>query len=131
MNRRKWLRFSVLAALCLVGVSVHWLIPPKPGVTRENFRRLHKEMTLARIDALLDSGGLGSGGQSRGVGERWEWNGEEGSVLIILDVSRLNGGRFVIVGQSAAAGWFTTKDGKIEVLREETVVEMLQRWLGL
>jgi hypothetical protein len=54
------LRLLVLFVLLvpLVGIGVYWatLPPIKPGVTLENFRRLHKHMTRAQIEAILGTG---------------------------------------------------------------------------
>ena len=57
MTRRRLLILSALLLLPLVGFGIYFLTPPKPGVTRENFRRLHKGMTQEEVESIL--GGKG------------------------------------------------------------------------
>jgi hypothetical protein len=42
---------GVLAAV--VGLGAYAMVPPEPGVTRENFRRIHRDMTAAEVEAVL------------------------------------------------------------------------------
>ena len=51
MGRRR-----LLGALALVGLAaglVVWLMPPRPGITRDNYERLRAAMTLAEVEAVL------------------------------------------------------------------------------
>src|ERR1700722_5688285 len=57
---RKRCCWGILASVVFVslaGVGVYLLIPPTPGVTRENFRRLHKGMTREKVLEVLGSSG--------------------------------------------------------------------------
>jgi hypothetical protein len=124
MTRRKWLIFPILAIVVLAGVSIYWLIPPRPGVTRANFHRLHKGMTLAQVEAILGSTGRKDGFAIEfwpEVGDIWEWDGEEGSLLLTIYPEVVTGGSF------------RTKNGASEKLgdKPEGVLELLRRWLGL
>jgi hypothetical protein len=53
MTRRRLLAASALLLLPLIGFGVYLLIPPNPGVTVENFHRLHKGMMLEQVETLL------------------------------------------------------------------------------
>lgn len=52
MIRRRLLLFAVVLA-SLIGVGIYLLLPPKPGVTLENFRRLHVGMTRSEVESIL------------------------------------------------------------------------------
>src|SRR5687768_11090065 len=56
MPRRRILLLA--AAVCLllllaVPFGVRWAMTPEPGVTLENFRRLHSDMTMEEVEAVL------------------------------------------------------------------------------
>jgi len=53
MFRRRLLLLTALLFLPLIGIGVYVLIPPKPGVTLENFRRLYRGMTPEKVEAIL------------------------------------------------------------------------------
>jgi hypothetical protein len=63
MPKRRRLLLSVIAAvtLSLIGAAVYWSIPPKPGLTLDNFRFLHRGMTQEQVVAVLASEGEAGG----------------------------------------------------------------------
>jgi hypothetical protein len=54
MRKNRWLLLGLLLA-CIVGVVVVVLalLPPGPGVTKENFDRIEVGMTCAEVEALF------------------------------------------------------------------------------
>ena len=60
---KKRLRLLLLAVGVFVGVGVAVLrpVPPKPGLTVENFRRLHQGMTEDEVEAILGQHCMASG----------------------------------------------------------------------
>ncbi len=125
MSRRKrallwaWL----LVALTGVGlVGVQWAMTPTPGVTLENFRRLHDRMKMEEIEPIL-------GGPAH---DGWppfthEWTGEEGKIHLNAVPEKH---RQIFIGYT---GTFTTPDGKTfrVAAANESLLARLRRWLGL
>jgi hypothetical protein len=54
MRKTRWLLLGSLLA-CIVGLVlvVLALLPPRPGVTKENFDRIHNGMTRAEVEAIF------------------------------------------------------------------------------
>jgi hypothetical protein len=59
---RRWTPILCVLLLPLVGIGVYWVVQPpiRPGVTLENFRLLHKEMTRAQVESILGKGQIDS-----------------------------------------------------------------------
>src|ERR1700722_13886413 len=85
MLKRRLLTVSALLVLPLIGVGVYLLIPPNPGVTLENFRRLHEGMSREEVESIL-----GSKGTLKGIDASvatYSWNGIGGSAWIDVRLS--------------------------------------------
>jgi hypothetical protein len=89
MRKRRTL-LAAGAVLCfgIVGWHLPWSTPPKPGVTRENFQRLHKGMADDAVQSILGA----AGEYSVGLMKRnpWlayvrEWRGQEVAILVAFD----------------------------------------------
>jgi hypothetical protein len=79
------LLLSIVAAVLvpLVGLGIYWLIPPTPGVTLENFRRLRKGMTLDQAQAVL-------GEPSYPIRDGIVWDADDDiSIILHLDDNNL------------------------------------------
>jgi hypothetical protein len=65
MRKNRWLLLGLLLA-CIVGVVlvVLALLPPTPGITKENFDRIEVGMTRAEVEAIL-------GGPANGWAPAW------------------------------------------------------------
>src|SRR5690348_18276985 len=44
---------SVICVGVITGVLLQWALTPSPGMTRENFKRLHAGMTLPEMEAIM------------------------------------------------------------------------------
>src|ERR1700722_11712669 len=84
MTRGRWLIVLAVLIVAVAGVGVYSLIPPEPGVTVENFGRLHKGMTRGQVEAILGPGEeverIFAGGPNRGYALIYHcvWVGNEG-----------------------------------------------------
>ncbi len=111
MTRR---RLLLIALLLLGGGVAYWAIAaqPNPGVTRENFRRLHRHMTRAQVESILGKG------DSTRVIEYWA----EGDIQVAI--------AFFENGE-AASGTFFEPSKKDIYLREspEGISENLRYWI--
>jgi hypothetical protein len=80
MTRRTWLILSAVVLLSLVGVGMYLATPPKPGVTRANFLRLHQGMSEEQVEEILgrkaDDVMVVTGGCDA------SWSGPEGDIEI-------------------------------------------------
>jgi hypothetical protein len=54
--RRLLLGVGALALLALAGLLIPRLLPPRPGVTRANYGRLHEGLTPAEVKDILGRG---------------------------------------------------------------------------
>jgi hypothetical protein len=66
----------------LVGLGFYWSFPPKPGVTRETFRRLRLGMTRAEVEAAM---GDNSERQEKDFPDAFFWENGEVRVSILFD----------------------------------------------
>jgi hypothetical protein len=66
--------------LSLIGAAVYWSIPPKPGLTLENFRFLHRGMTQEQVVVVLGSEGEVSASSTL------YWHSGDVTVVILFDV---------------------------------------------
>jgi hypothetical protein len=120
MVRRRWLILPGLVFVGLIGSGVYLLIPPKPGVTRENFRCLHKGMSQRQVAAILGSEGKVIGVMT-GV-SILGWKDGEGDIWVHFD------------GYGAYEGtyWGNLNGEKLPLAEKpEGVLEVLHRWFGL
>lgn len=54
MIKRRWLWLGLLvAAIAGVVLTVLALLPPRPGITKENFDRIEEGMTRPEVEAIL------------------------------------------------------------------------------
>jgi SmpA / OmlA family len=79
------------------------LLPPKPGVTLDNFRRLHRGMTKEEVDAILGGPVEVSGFNNNKARTRY-WHGDHCRVSITSS-------SFVTL--DAADGEIRTDDGRL------------------
>jgi hypothetical protein len=94
MRKKLVLAFGLVVCLGLVALFGWHLLPPKPGVTEANFRRLHQGMSKAQVEAIL--GGPGA--------DQWAvyaWKGDRCLVAIGF-----------IGDETAGLGWFHVDDGE-------------------
>ena len=119
MPRRRLL--LIVAAVCLllaVPFVVRWAMTPVPGVTNENFKRLHTGMTLEEMEAIL--------------GERAElqhvagmpvhtWTGKDSGVSVIENAP------------GYMVGWHFRNGYPIAQLASppDPLLTKIRRWLGL
>jgi hypothetical protein len=82
MGRRRLLIMFALLLLPLVGLGVSWSIPPKPGVTKENFRRLQPGMMRAEVEAAM---GDRSEQEDEGQKGAFVWRNGEVRILVLFD----------------------------------------------
>jgi hypothetical protein len=113
-----------LAVLTLVAI---WTYPARkpPGVTPENFRRLHQGMTEKQVEAILGSPGMG-----------WVFNLSYGREYagdgcdVRIEFGAMNDNDEKVTAQQ---GWMTTTDGSVLELAEKPIslFDRLRLWLGL
>jgi hypothetical protein len=104
MRKRAVVVAGVLVFLGLLGLAaVPRLLPPKPGVTLENFRRLHRGMTKEEVDVLLGGPGEVTGFVNNMARTRY-WYGDHCRVSI-------RSSSFVTL--DAASGEIRTDDGQL------------------
>jgi hypothetical protein len=97
-------RSLLLGCLALVAlVAVPRLLAPKPGVTVENFRRLHRGMTKEEVDAILGGPGEVSGFINNMARTR-DWHGDHCTVSIMSSS---------LATLDAASGEIRTDDGRL------------------
>jgi hypothetical protein len=128
-NRRLW---EIIASVSLVvgGFGVYLLIPPKSGVTKENFRRLYKGMMKEEILAILGSEGT-EGEPILGWSDDTDnllrfgsslcyWKGREGHAWIVF------------FGNNADGGGFYSNSGEADnhADKPESILVILRRWIG-
>jgi len=115
MSRRSFILSAVLL-VTIAGLGIYLLIPPTPGVTLQNFRRLEGEMMIEDFDRIL-------GYENRidvGDGEI-KWVGEEGTADVYFRTQRWPG--------TAIAGTFFCKDGRYYLLHCKTpALGKVLRW---
>jgi hypothetical protein len=109
MRKRLVLAVGLVVCLGLVGlVIVPQLEPPKPGVTVENFRRLHQGMTFEEVGAILDAPGQGRTWWGEGQSLTVYWKTDHGHAEV----------EFIDPGEGGAqAGQFRADDGRVVLLR--------------
>jgi hypothetical protein len=122
MVRRGWLKSKRLwigIAACLLVVAVIWVCIPKPGITRQNYRKIQIGMTVGEVTALMGrpSGNFASPsaiivvpdsetfGEFRSGGEQPFWVSNSGYVTISLDENnRVGGAAFTNVRDDSVMG---------------------------
>ncbi len=124
MTRRR--RFIILGVLlvAVVGVGVYLLMPPKPGVTRENFRRLHKGMTSEQVQEII--GVRFSLCASSSASLYMIWEGGEGKI----QVEFIRTGVYLNRPEGATSGGFYPKEGNREQLTDESVLSSVWLWIA-
>jgi hypothetical protein len=125
MARRRllllWLFVSLgLAAIGLGAFGIaRSILRPEPGVTRENFRRLHFWMSPQEAETILGGPAKDKQYVTGGFIEHWKSDG--------LTICLLTCGPNVLGGQ------LTMADGSAEPLRpepsRETILDRVRRWL--
>ena len=56
MTRKRWIAVAgILVSLVGLGAFVPTLLPPRPGVTKANFERIHDGMSQAEVEAIFGS----------------------------------------------------------------------------
>src|SRR4051812_22435494 len=115
MRRRSLLLLAagLLGCLGLVAlVAVPRLVGLRPGVTVANFRRLHYQMSQARVEAIL--GGPGHERYAGGQLHRTDWDGDGCHVTVwFLEVGTDGTGRVAELAE------LTSADGRWEPLAPE------------
>jgi hypothetical protein len=127
MRRKIAIAIGLVAALLVVGLLLYFLSPllnpPRPGVTQENFRRVHKGMSEEEVEAIL--GGPGEPAGFMMLTKSREWRGPDCVVSITFGL---------ITGAGAIDGSLTTDDGLTLELTDEPpdtpFVKRLVEWLG-
>jgi hypothetical protein len=99
LARRRILFTTVVAAvvLLLVGIGVYFSVPPKPGITRENFLRIHKGMPEEQVRSIFGSMGEPRDFLARHTDHEMHltvWNGGDGVVWIVFDEGKADAGVF-------------------------------------
>lgn len=83
MTRRRLLLFAAAACLLFVVPAVaYWTLVPTPGVTLENFKRLHSGMSIEEVKTIM---GRAPDRSFQWIGSGHLWHGEEGTVSISTD----------------------------------------------
>lgn len=126
MSRRRLLLLA--AAVCLLAIPfvARLATTPAPGVTLENFKRLHRGMTLEEVEAIMgrspdDSDDLRRRGGNGIV--RW-WYSEEAKVHILTSHHDST--------YYAAAGGFERAGIRVDSLAEpSSAIGKIRRWLRL
>ena len=114
MRRRP---FLLLVSLTCIGTLTAWVLrEPAPGPTRANFERLHAEMTLEEIEAIM--GRPADRSYYMTMSMTYIWGGKDGLVSIRS-------------GFGMSGELYT--NGKILTLAAapEPFFHKLRRWLGL
>jgi hypothetical protein len=109
----------VLLCLAILALVVMWQrpAPPAPGVTLENFRRLHVGMTEAQVEAILGT-------------SHDKWRGDGGWVWVYEGADRRVGVEIGFSGGEAIGGVYGTDVRHFEPLREKrTFLGWVRSWL--
>jgi len=89
MSRRRLIILSIGAiAVVSIGLGILAVLPPQPGVTKANFDRIEKGMTLADVEAILGSESMShfDHGESGPLISREIWHGvDRSSTRITFD----------------------------------------------
>ena len=111
MTKKRLLLIAFLPLIAVVVLGVLSILPPRPGVTKANFDRIEKGMTLGEVELIIGQRGL--------LAYRWDgivsgghWEAEDGSSTAIMFV-----------------------DGCVDDKRwldsDETILDKIRRWLHL
>jgi len=110
-KKRCYIILGILTACVCVLWAVAAMIPPRPGVTKANFDRIHEGMTLTETKAMLGNhNGLEN---PLRAGDRVCWHGEDGATIM----TRFDFDNILIE--------------KVFVKSTETFTAKLRRWLHL
>lgn len=114
------------AAVCLLAgpFALRLAMTPEPGVTRENFRRLAKGMTLAEIEEIM--GERSDAGGELLPGKSYSWTGKTGDVVVVMSPEgRAESGTF----------YLRRYTGRIRLIRDMDIgdcfLAKIRRWLGM
>jgi hypothetical protein len=122
MNRRRLLLILLVAAVTvsLVGLSVYWLMPSRPGVSGDNFRRVRRGMTREQVETLFGSKGRPL--SSEPIMSLTAWRGAEGEAVI----------EFWESPEVVESGWFKMADGRAESLYSppQGLEGWMRKWTG-
>jgi hypothetical protein len=81
MKKKWWIIAAATIAGCIgLVLGVLTLLPPRPGVTKENFDRIEVGMARAEVEALFGAPAIGW--PQFGTGSEWE-NEESGDLAMI------------------------------------------------
>jgi hypothetical protein len=125
MRRRRLLLVVGLLVAATLGIGLYlWITTPRPGVTRENFRRLRVGMTLQEAEEIM-------GGRAKEEPSGWKgppiWVWRDGPVLVgvFLDEARcVTGGLYQDISYPS-----TDKRRVGELGEEESALDRLRRLL--
>jgi hypothetical protein len=128
MQKKIRMAVGLVAVSLAAGMLLYFLLPvlnpPQPGVTPENFRRLHKGMSQEEVEAILGSPGQDVGRMT--LQKMKEWQAPDCFVYIVF--SEIRGG-------GAEYGFVAADDRYRLELAEEPpeapFVKRFSRWFGL
>ena len=119
--RKRWrLLLSIIAVIVpLVVLGVYLAVPPKPGVTLENFHRLSLDMTRQEAESILGKPSRLPQGQTAEVTGNVQWVADTGTVNICFE------------DDLAVFGAFANEAGVIESLQQqrEGVFDRVRQWV--
>jgi hypothetical protein len=121
--RRRRLLLVGLGAVVLPACGLFvWVMSPTPGVSRENFLRIRKGMTLSEVEAILGEPGKRAGYRGLSTG----WSREKVLILITVDETKC-----VRDGMHRDYAYPETDEWGFRELQEEGFLDRLCRLLRL
>jgi hypothetical protein len=129
MRRLLWIDGFLCLAAVVLAAWVAWdRLTPRPGVTPEKFKRLHREMTEKEAEAIL---GRPANGSEWIIGGHRRWWSDEGTTLelFVCDAWVQGSGP---QGPYLMDGRLQLSDGTTLELREKPhfLPHKVRKWLG-
>jgi hypothetical protein len=123
MRKRVLAGGVLLLCVAVLALVVVWQrkAPPAPGVTGENFRRLHKGMSQEQVELILGAPSVEEKGRWFGLEYTdCTWEGESGYGI-----------RMTFMPREAVDGDLIQDEGIMDVLRDKpvTLLEWVRSWL--
>jgi hypothetical protein len=84
MTKRRFIGAGMAAAGIALVLAAFAVWSSRDGVTKSNYDRIHKGMTLADVEALFGRGGLAFHGYPNEPAPAYCWQNEDGSLAIIF-----------------------------------------------
>jgi hypothetical protein len=109
VTKKRLLLFASLPLAIVVALGVLAMIPPSPGVTKANFDRIEKGMTMAEVEEILGGKGKSFHEDDKAL---MYWDADDGSLALIRFVDNCVPDKT----------WYDS---------DETIPDKIRRWLHL